>query len=487
MECCCDCSVRNVWSCREYPKSREDREDLVEDCVMKRVEVVVVSYDSYRDNKDLHAILYECVVMDEFHNLKKDTTTIGVEVRKLKTKKRIGLSGTIIQNTFTELWCLLDIIRPGMPSEKKFRHNQLTLIHALIGMFGSKSSFKAKFANPINNGQASKASQHAREKAQQRLKVLRHHMRKFVLRRTKRLLSDSLPEKKVFFAFCKLSPLQEIVYKRILDSPEAQGILAYLEHQEEPCPCGSGKTRKTCDKRCRAATNGLLWPQYHPDGLPCEKCPTCLSLPICVMLESAASHLELVKPETLTDDPEKRSPDEKFRRHVLRGMAEQLNGLKRCSNQAKLGDTQHCGKLKVFTTLLETWRKRRSKVLIFAESTRLLDVIESCFKVENYDFVRLDGKMTNPQRKQAQEEFNRNPQCFAFLISTGAGKLLFNVNVYYTILDTPDANRVYRIKPGCSRYCSQFSAVLEPCSRSAKSRPCLPYRTNQGCKCSYSR
>ena len=247
-------------------------------------------------------------------------------------------------------------------------------------------------------------------------------MRKFVLRRTKAQHVE-LPEKKVFYAFCELSTLQKRAYLRILASPEVQAINRWSKGKNDPCSCGSGKSLEDCRPRCRAPTDGLLWPKFHPDGLPCEKCPTCMSFPLFSMLELTSYHLELVKPLRLSKSEVDMSPDERFRRYVLDGMASKLNGLKRCSNQAKLGDTQHCGKLKTFTTLLRTWRKQRSKVLIFSFSTQLLDIIDSCFKLENYAFARLDGGMTQHKRNAAVEEFNSNPQCFAFLISTTAGKL----------------------------------------------------------------
>lgn len=75
----------------------------------------------------------------------------------------------------------------------------------------------------------------------------------------------------------------------------------------------------------------------------------------------------------------------------------------------------------MFTSLLKKWRKEGSKVLVFSISTQMLDIIDSCFKVEKYEFVRLDGSMNKEKRKQAVEEFSTNPRCFAFLLSTNAG------------------------------------------------------------------
>lgn len=146
---------------------------------------------------------------------------------------------------------------------------------------------------------------------------------------------------KVLAVFCKLSNVQEIVYKRLLECPE---VLAILK-KDEVCPCKSGKKRYKC---CfQGVPNGFLWKKYHPDGVPCVNCPSCLGLPLVTKLMHIADHLERIKPVELAGEGQERSNDEKFARYLLKDVAHLLNGMTRCYKQMKLGNTLHCGKLKV--------------------------------------------------------------------------------------------------------------------------------------------
>ena len=98
---------------RSFPKSRDEREDLLEELTQQRVEIVIMTYDALRENTEFQKVKYECVVMNEFPCLKKSGGKRAQAVRNLGTLKRIGLTGTIIQNNFNELWSLLDLVRPG--------------------------------------------------------------------------------------------------------------------------------------------------------------------------------------------------------------------------------------------------------------------------------------------------------------------------------------------------------------------------------------
>lgn len=108
----------NIWGCFQvsvYPKSEVDRELLMADCEAKRIEIIVVSYETFARCEDVRALEFEAAVLDEVHNLKNPKSTRTVAVRQLKTHKRIGLTGTLMQNDYSDIWCVLDIVRPSKP------------------------------------------------------------------------------------------------------------------------------------------------------------------------------------------------------------------------------------------------------------------------------------------------------------------------------------------------------------------------------------
>lgn len=87
----------------------KEREDTLLKLKNRRIEVVITTHETCRNQLEvLNAIEWAAVIMDEFHKLKNDKSAISQEFRKLKTKTRIGLSGTILQNDLMELWSLLE-------------------------------------------------------------------------------------------------------------------------------------------------------------------------------------------------------------------------------------------------------------------------------------------------------------------------------------------------------------------------------------------
>jgi SNF2 family DNA or RNA helicase len=52
-----------------------------------------------------------------------------------------------------------------------------------------------------------------------------------------------------------------------------------------------------------------------------------------------------------------------------------------------------CGKLQKMAQLLKTLYLKGSKVLIFTQMTRMLDVLENFLNLHGYTYVRLDGSV----------------------------------------------------------------------------------------------
>ena len=87
----------------------KDREETLNRLKNKRVEIVITTHETCRNHlNDLNMFEWSAVIMDEFHKLKNDQSAISQAFRGLKTRTRIGLSGTILHNNLLELWSLLD-------------------------------------------------------------------------------------------------------------------------------------------------------------------------------------------------------------------------------------------------------------------------------------------------------------------------------------------------------------------------------------------
>ncbi|KAG7523444.1 chromodomain-helicase-DNA-binding protein 2 isoform X1 [Solea senegalensis] len=86
------------------------------------------------------------------------------------------------------------------------------------------------------------------------------------------------------------------------------------------------------------------------------------------------------------------------------------------------------GKLVLLDKLLTRLRERGSRVLIFSQMVRMLDILAEYLANKRYTFQRLDGSIKGEIRKQALDHFNaEGSEDFCFLLSTRAGGLGINL------------------------------------------------------------
>ena len=72
--------------------------------------------------------------------------------------------------------------------------------------------------------------------------------------------------------------------------------------------------------------------------------------------------------------------------------------------------------------LLPKLKARGSRVLIFSQMTRLLDVLEDYMLYRGHKYCRIDGNTSGEDREAAIENYNApDSEKFCFLLSTRAG------------------------------------------------------------------
>jgi len=86
-----------------------------------------------------------------------------------------------------------------------------------------------------------------------------------------------------------------------------------------------------------------------------------------------------------------------------------------------------CGKLQRLAQLLKTLYLKGSKVLIFTQMTRMLDVLENFLNLHGYTYVRLDGSVKVEARQKMVDKFNLNKKIFCFISSTRCGGIGINL------------------------------------------------------------
>jgi hypothetical protein len=78
--------------------------------------------------------------------------------------------------------------------------------------------------------------------------------------------------------------------------------------------------------------------------------------------------------------------------------------------------------------LLPKLKQRDSRVLIFSQMTRMLDILEDYMHYRQYSYCRIDGNTSGEDRESMIDSFNsEGSEKFCFLLSTRAGGLGINL------------------------------------------------------------
>ncbi|XP_028399661.1 LOW QUALITY PROTEIN: DNA repair and recombination protein RAD54-like [Dendronephthya gigantea] len=165
--------------------------------------ILIISYETFRCHYEkLTSSPVGLLICDEGHRLKNLESQTYQALDKLKTQRRILLSGTPIQNDLLEYFSLVHFVNSGM--------------------LGTASEFKRKYENIILRGRDADASESDRHKGTEKLNELVSLVNKCIIRRTQAILSKYLPVKVEQVVCCALTPVQKELYQRLVSSKAAK-------------------------------------------------------------------------------------------------------------------------------------------------------------------------------------------------------------------------------------------------------------------------
>jgi len=96
---------------------------------------------------------------------------------------------------------------------------------------------------------------------------------------------------------------------------------------------------------------------------------------------------------------------------------------------------ENCGKLVMVDKLLKKLKERGSRVLIFTQMTRVLDILEDFLVMRQYKYCRIDGNTNYEDREAGIDSFNApGSEKFVFILSTRAGGLGINLQTADTCI-----------------------------------------------------
>lgn len=159
--------------------------------------VLLTTYEFVvRDQAILGKIHWKYIIIDEGHRMKnancKLAMTLGVRYR---SRNRLLLTGTPLQNNLTELWALLNFLLPNI--------------------FSSSDTFEQWFKKPFEQTTLGDAAELEEEETYLIINRLHQVLRPFLLRRLKTDVESQLPEKVESVVRCDMSVWQRVLYRQM--------------------------------------------------------------------------------------------------------------------------------------------------------------------------------------------------------------------------------------------------------------------------------
>ena len=156
---------------------------------LSKQNVILTNYETVRSGQfNICAVDYAVAVLDEAQKIKTPGTYVTCAAKALKADFKIAMTGTPVENTYLDLWCIMDFAVPGL--------------------LGNSKDFSNVYQKPL---------------AQESVdidalgKELREHIGVFFLRRSKSEVLKDLPEKYEEKREIIMTPMQQQAYMHAIE------------------------------------------------------------------------------------------------------------------------------------------------------------------------------------------------------------------------------------------------------------------------------
>jgi hypothetical protein len=149
-----------------------------------RYDVVITTYGIIRvDVNEIQDFYFNYIILDESQNIKNPSSKSFKSVRQLRSRHKLVLSGTPVENSVADLWTQLTFLNPGL--------------------LGTQAFFNEEYVQAIE-----------KRKDEEKAKKLQAIIKPFVLRRTKEQVAAELPAKTEQIFYCDMSEDQASYYEK---------------------------------------------------------------------------------------------------------------------------------------------------------------------------------------------------------------------------------------------------------------------------------
>ncbi|KAJ8955909.1 hypothetical protein NQ318_005457 [Aromia moschata] len=185
--------VLTIADKREVSKKYE----IVKKWQFKKKCVLVLGYEGFEtltNESKLDKGGPDLVICDEGHLLRNKKALKTLALNRIRTKRRIVLTGTPLQNNLMEYYYMVQFVKPNL--------------------LGNIKEFKTNFVHPITNGQYEDSTQHDIRLMMKRTHVLHKLLKKSIQRVEDTELKAYLPQIVDYAVFVQLHQVQVELYNR---------------------------------------------------------------------------------------------------------------------------------------------------------------------------------------------------------------------------------------------------------------------------------
>ena len=176
----------NRLTSKEVP--RQFTADVVK--AMQGMDIVLTNYESLRIAQlNFCAVEFDIVALDEAQKIKTPGTLVTNAAKALKSKFKIAMTGTPVENSLLDLWCIMDFCVPGL--------------------LGNAKAFAAQYQNPLKKEDTDIVA--LGNEVHEKLGV-------YFMRRLKKDAAKDLPEKYELKQQVEMPAVQESTYRRVINS-----------------------------------------------------------------------------------------------------------------------------------------------------------------------------------------------------------------------------------------------------------------------------
>ncbi|KAJ3352555.1 hypothetical protein GGF32_003657 [Allomyces javanicus] len=347
-------------------------------------------------------------VFDEAHIFKNEKTQLSTLFHKQfanSPARRIGLTGTPLQNSLIEYYNLTTIVGENL---------------------GSREEFRDRFERPIMAGQNSDSTPAERRRAAYALEFLGEFLGDIVLRRDNSLLKQDLPPLYEYVVYLDVTSAQKALVRAFLQNQPStdMGVGSHLAMAKRFTQIFNHPTvfvralRKPKIARAARRSGGGGGDDAADPGAAAAAGLAKRRVPV-IVLDDEGDGYQFIDVDDLSDE----EADAVVASADATPAEQPLAWLDEYTAAHHLDAATISSKMDVCLALLEQFRSgpTKEKAIVFSQSVQSLEFLAAALRARAFHVCFLYGGTEDKDRQRQITEFNDDPRCDVFLISTTAG------------------------------------------------------------------